>query len=78
MNTREQKRLTERLKRGSLRLEADSLGRSNVNKRGPKSKDEGCIRTGKPSAQQLAFAALCREGMDPVQARVEAGLPPLR
>lgn len=61
-------------RRGSLRLEKDSLGRSNVNKRGPKSKDEGCVRFGTASPAQSMFARLCREGVDPAEARVQAGL----
>ena len=61
-------------RRGALRLEKDSLGRCNMNKRGPKSKDEGCVTRKVASPQQLAFRDLCRSGMDPKQARIESGL----
>ena len=63
---------------GYLRLDKDSLGRSNVNKRGPKSEDKGCVKTGKASPQQLAFVAYVQMGMSAEDARKEAGLPPLR
>ena len=61
-------------RRGSLRLDKDSLGRSNTNKRGPKSKDEGCVRFGRASAAQSEFARLCRAGVDPALARIQSGL----
>jgi hypothetical protein len=63
---------------GYLRLDKDSLGRSNTNKRGPKSEDKGCVKTGKPSPQQLAFVAYLNMGMTAEEARKEAGLPALR
>jgi hypothetical protein len=65
-------------RRGALRLDKDSLGRSNTNKRGPKSKDEGFIRRTTASPQQLAYRDLIAAGYSPDDARVEAGLPPLR
>ena len=63
---------------GYLRLDKDSLGRSNVKKRGPKSDDLGCVKTGKASPQQLAFVQYVKMGMSAEDARKEAGLPPLR
>lgn len=65
-------------RRGALRLDKDSRGYSNSNKRGPKSNDEGCIRHGVASPQQLAFRAYIEEGYQPADARKLAGLPPLR
>ena len=67
-------------RRGALRLDKDSLGRCNAKKRGPKSHDEGTINAYKQQAspQQLAFRALVESGMPAADARVEAGLPPLR
>jgi len=64
-------------RRGSLRLDKDSRGYSNTNKRGPKSKDEGVITRTQASPQQLAFKAYVESGMPPNEARIEAGLPPI-
>ena len=75
---RDEQRSLQHERSGYLRLDKDSLGRSNVNKRGPKSDDKGCIKSGKPSAQQLAFAAYVKSGMSAEEARREAGLPPLK
>jgi hypothetical protein len=83
--TRQQKRnlkaanhQIKQMRRGALRLDKDSLGRSNVNKRGPKSTDEGCTNTKFVTPEQLAFRDLIAAGYSPEDARVEAGLPPLR
>ena len=65
-------------RRGTLRVEKDSLGRSNVNKRGPKSREEGVISRKTATPQQLAYRDLIAEGYTPEAARVEAGLPPLK
>jgi hypothetical protein len=75
---RDQQRSVAHERSGYLRLDKDSLGRSNVKKRGPKSTDQGVIKTGKASPQQLAFAAYLKSGMTAEEARKEAGLPALR
>ena len=66
------------MRRGALRLDKDSLGRSNTNKRGPKSIDEGCTGVRYVTPEQLAFRDLIAAGYSPEDARVEAGLPSLR
>jgi hypothetical protein len=75
---RDQQRSVAHERSGYLRLDKDSLGRSNVNKRGPKSTDQGVAKTGKASPQQLAFIAYLQMGMSAAEARKEAGLPALR
>jgi hypothetical protein len=75
---RDQQRSIAHERSGYLRLDKDSLGRSNVKKRGPKSNDQGVVKTGKASPQQLAFVAYLQSGMTAEEARKEAGLPPLR
>ena len=59
-------------RRGSLRISVDSLGRSNTNKRGPKSRDEGCVTRKQASPEQIMFRNLCASGMDPKQAKLQA------
>ena len=65
-------------RRGALRLDKDSLGRSNTNKRGPKSIDEGCTGVKYVTPEQLAFRDLVLLGYSAEDARREAGLPQLR
>ena len=83
--TRKQKReankalhQVEQMRRGALRLDKDSLGRSNINKRGPKSIDEGCTGVKYVTPEQLAFRDLVLLGYSAEDARREARLPQLR
>ena len=78
LNARAAAHQVKQMRRGALRLDKDALGRCNVNKRGPKSDDEGYTNTKFVTPQQLAFRDLIAEGYSPEDARHHAGLPPLR
>ena len=51
----------------------DSLGRCNLNKRGGRGTKSRTIA--RPSAAQLAFRDLVQSGVEPDEARRQAGLP---